>query len=823
MVLDQNNVYFATHFVTNFLEQDIELLPSSPGAIVILVLVSLISLFGIISAISGYRQLRCSIKENSRSKEKDSEKGILEQIVFIERIIEKKPMAVVVLVIVLIILLSIWCMSYSTATSYQKGLTAWLWRLLAWQIGSAALLLSLSIVVIKLSSTVFSMRVLHTLFSPDSKRKQLILNGVFVYILAIFEILILLWGLDFLMTKTAHPASAIVLVVLLLFIHNAAAFLVLIFGLGYVFTITESRNIIETSLRPLLNEQQDTSNSNTAEEDSPSCTKKEDGLQLAFNVINSSIQQSDALSSENGITSVSIMMATLRDNPKLFGKCTTNMMNSAKRALLLGDEATAIYIIKCIIKAVEGSSMIDQSNGPHPLTKKTIQLYLKIISSYSSLSQFSIERGYIESTLSSVHSLTVYNKVLLDYCISESFKSGNLPRDVSPGNPGKEDLNIYDLSLRCIKSASIVSQIAAQKNYETFAVSVSTEISKMRNKLVEFLKKAPGSSESTEEALSEQTQEPVELPVGLIEHYIWSIKDAGVSAAENGLEKAAIDSIFYLMDFGQNLSKLTKQYHGTNIQRLAKLIAHTSAAIREIGQKLAERKLQQGTIRAILAIAELAKLVASSDMIWTSKDHTEDALPEPVPNGGMMETPEDNTKGPSEKLAFVRITWNLKDVGRSAAEHGIEKAIVRAIEVLFDLLRVSLNPNTNWNDEAKKNRVLLRIGEGFYEIAMKTKNQNLQEALTKIIYFDVCCIGCLGATATCQIDDDYKLVRDIFLKTFVDLKPVDNFSKETIQSFLKSKRFNPKSSFYGKYSDFVSPVSEMVSKYASGTLIATSD
>ena len=611
------------------------------------------------------------------------------------------------------------------------------------------------------------------------------------------------------MTKTAHLASAIVLVVLLLFIHNAAAFLVLIFGLGYVFTITESGDIIETSLRPFFPKHRHVEEKSG--EGQALLNEKEDGLQLVFNVINSSIQQSDALSSKNGIKSVSKIMEKIQDDYKLFEKCTTNMMNSAKRALLLGDEATAI----CIIKAVERNyPTIDQRNGLHLSTKETIQLYSRIIDSYSSLSQFSVERGYIESTLSGVDSLMACNKVLLECCISETFKSGNLPMDVSPGDQGKKESNPYDLSQKCVKSASIVSQIAAQKNYEMLVVDVSAKMSLMHAKLSDCLERPLYLPESTETVfLIKLGKIPnpetwlglpgvmgvEQLPIGLIEHYIWSIKDAGVSAAENGQEKAAIDYITSLKGFGRSLFALTNQYHyAGSIQHIAKLIAHTSTAIREIGQELAEKKLQQGTIRAILAITDLAKLVPSSDMMWIPGNKTGDC---------------------PQKLAFVRITWNLKDVGRSAAEHGIEKAIVRAVEKLFDLLKVSLDPNTNWNDKAKKTKVLLRIGEGFYEITMKTKNQNLQEALTKIIYFNVCCIGCLDATATRQTDNDkdydHKLVMDIFLKTFVHLEPIDNFSEATIQVFLESDRFNQKSPFYDKYSNFIPRVSWLVCDYIS--------
>ncbi|MCK4269365.1 MAG: hypothetical protein KAW93_02685, partial [Methanogenium sp.] len=281
------------------------------------------------------------------------------------------------------------------------------------------------------------------------------------------------------------------------------------------------------------------------------------------------------------------------------------------------------------------------------------------------------------------------------------------------------------------------------------------------------------------------------LPINLINHYIWSIKDAGVSTSNNDLERAAIEYIQCLKNFGENIFEINERYCKECKRKLAKSMTHICSSIREIGQKLAEKRLERGTIESIVAIKYLAKLTLDKNSeMWYTEDHVQEK---------------------QNKLSFVRIIWNLKDVGRSAAENGIEKAIVRVIEGLFDLLKSSIPSDEDKWIENKKSKALIRLGEGFYEISMKTKNQGLQEAFSKIIYYNVLCIYLIHEGT--KIHYIKNCVLNIYLKNFVDFKLVENFSEDSIKSVLQSDKYKLKTQSFDNYPGLIEEVPAIISNY----------
>ena len=792
------------------------------------------------------------------------------------------------------------------ATAQTEAINEWLKQLLCCLVGCATFFISLAFVVVRLSTSAFSIRVFKSALNPLDEDKGLIWGGVFIYCFAALMCLALVATLSFQVLglpdlKTFWGFWAIPLLLVLCVI----AFEIL--GLFFVraFRITQSDYIIGKELNRISsmcnNRKGNPGNPNSWDDN-----EVEKSLQLISNVINLSIQQYDSRSSEYGIRHLSEKMKGWIGRQDITESYIEKMTNSTKVALLQGDEITAIDIIKAVEKSVLGGcagiaelsgtkavgmcnikfagagglrnlfrraflwngeaaslccmnvidaadlqKIVNQADSHN--NKDTVTLTIEplisvddieerfrshmelLIESYSDLGHFSVERNYIRSAGECVRVLKVCNEELFNFYNTKDLKSKEPPQDTTDrsltktcdargvaGIPNekngerfhmKEDLkaekcNLYDLSAECVRSASLVSQIADKRNYETLVVRGAGKTSQMHGRLYTFLAKGhPGLSLSTE---------PPKLPKKLLSHYIWSIEDAGVSAANSNLEWGAIKYIECLENFGKNIFDLAGVYNDDeNIKIIAILMTHTSTAIRNIGQQLAKRKFQEGSIRAMSAIRELAsKMLTRGDMMWVWEDRNE---------GNSEKLGEDTT----EKLAFVRATWNIKDIGRSAAESGIEKAVVLAADKLFTLLKEALDPAKSvWKDDSKKTEGLLSIGEGFYEISMITKEKRLQDALTRIIYYNVISVRCLaedgkkilneessGEPGEIPKDNGEAPVRNIFLKTFVHLQPVDEFTVENVREYLKALTLNQNLRSYDEYKGSIDDFSASVYSY----------
>lgn len=840
--------------------------------------ITIISGFAIVYAICVY--LRYLHKKADSPPEIGKEKGGARK----RRLFEGLEPQVVLafFVIASILILTGWSLYYSNCIegscddtpgiiTQTATISEWLKQLLTCQVGCAAFIISLAFIMIRLSTSAFSIRIFNSILNPLNENKGLIWVGVIIYCLAALECLVLAMALSFQVLelpdlKTFWGFWAVPL----LLIFCVVAFEIL--GLFFVraFHITQSDHIVKTELNRVSSIFDNNRKGNLDVIEIGDENEIENSLQLISNVINLSIQQYDSRSSEYGVKHLSKKMDGWIERKDITESYVKKMTNSAKVALLRGDEITATGIVTaieesvvrgfvkraglsgtrvvaicntkvtsagvlrnflrraflwgdeitsvCNIRTINAGSLTDSVKqagfqedrggiitstiGPiiavdDPKERLLPHMRLLIKSHYD-LGRLSAENSYLDSALRCVKSLEACNQELFELYISETFRLKDLPkdatqRDVAEQDPDTKNLNLYDLSVECVKSASIVSQVAARKNYEMLVVKIAGTTSHMHGSLYKFLSEHPCLPKSTGAS---------RLPKNLIYHYIWSIKDAGVSAANNNLEWGAIKYIECLEDFGRKIFELTGRYNDDNdTTTIAKLMTHTSTAIREIGQQLAKKKFQEGSIKAMSAIRELAcDMLARKDMMWVWEDHGED---------NSKRLGEDTT----EKLAFVRATWNIKDIGRAAAESGIEKAVVRAVDELFKLLKEALNPKSVWKDNFKKTEGLLSIGEGFYEIAMKTKDQGLQDALTKIIYYNVISVRCL----TEDTKKDYKEipVQKIYLKTFVNLQPVDEFSEKTIQTFLKTLTLDEKLKSYDKYLDFIPQFSEMICIYYS--------
>ena len=214
------------------------------------------------------------------------------------------------------------------------------------------------------------------------------------------------------------------------------------------------------------------------------------------------------------------------------------------------------------------------------------------------------------------------------------------------------------------------------------------------------------------------------------------------------------------------------------------------------------------------SIRKLAcKMLTRDDMMWVYDNHTRDKDHEKNKDLG-----EDIT----DKLAFVRAVWNIKDVGRSAAESGIEKAVVLAADELYILLKEALQSDKSWavpkNEQQdgskipKKTEGLLSIGEGFYEISMITREKRLQDALNKIIYYNVISVWSLVNDKKDDYDKD--LVLDTYLKTFVDLQLVDELTEGNIQAFFDTLTLDEKLRSYEAYKGYIGDFSKKVCGYS---------
>ncbi|WP_281767218.1 hypothetical protein [Methanoculleus bourgensis] len=849
----------------------------------LLPIITIISGFAIVYAICIY--LRYLHKKANSPPETDKEKGRSRKRRLFEGL---EPQ--VVLVVFVIAFISIpfgWSLYYSNciegscddtpgAITQTATISEWLKQLLRCQVGCAAFFISLAFIMIRLSTSAFSIRIFNSILNPLNENKGLIWVGVIIYCLAALECLVLVMALSFQVLelpelKTFWGFWAVPLLLLLCVV----AFEIL--GLFFVraFRITQSDHIVKTELNRISSIFDNNRKGNLNKIEIGDKNEIENSLQLISNVINLSIQQYDSRSSEYGVKHLSKKMDDWIERQDITESYVKKMTNSARVALLRGDEITATGIIiaieksalsgyvertglsgtrvvaicntkvtgvgvlrnflrraflwgdeitlVCNIRTINAGSLTDfvkqaGFQGDKGIITSTIGPIIAVddpeerllshmgllIKSYYDLGRFSAENGYLDSTLRCVKSLEACNQELFKPYISEAIRLKDLPkdatqRDVAEQDPGTEDLNLYDLSIECVKSASIVSQIAAKKNYEMLVVKIAGTTSHMHGSLYEFLSKHPCLPKSTGAS---------RIPKNLIYHYIWSIKDAGVSAANNNLEWGAIKYIESLEDFGQKIFCLIDRYtDDDDITTIAILMIHTSTAIREIGQQLAKGKFQEGSIKAMSAIKELAsKALTKPGMMWILENRTKG-----------KDQGEDN----SEKLAFVRATWNIKDIGRSAAESGIEKAVVRAVDELFQLLKEALSSKSIWKDNFKKTEGLLGIGEGFYEIAMMTKEQGLQDALTKIIYYNVISVGCLTEDTKKDSDEipkkdfDEIPARDMYLKTFVDLQPVDEFSEETIRTFLKTLTLDKKLKSYEAYKNFIDQFSKKICVYCS--------
>lgn len=462
-----------------------------------------------------------------------------------------------------------------------------------------------------------------------------------------------------------------------------------------------------------------------------------------------------------------------------------------------------------------------------------------IIKSYSDLGQFAVERNYTRSALECIEVLEACNEELFKLYITEGFKPGDPPKDTTKrdvagqnrshgANSGtdmsdekvenhshtEEGWNLYDLSANCVRSASLISQIADKQNYETLVVRGAEATSQMHGRLCKFLGEE-------HPQLSPPTEQP-KIPKNLFSHYIWSIEDAGVSAANSNLEWGSVKYIECLEGFGKNILGLIDKYKDDkDIEAIAILVTHTSTAIRNTGQQLAKRKFQEGSIRAMFAIKELAiAMLGQSGMVWVDENSNED---------GSKRLCEDTTK----KLAFVRAVWNIKDIGRSAAENGIEKAVVTAADILYDLLtkalesdKVGYKSETKQQDSPKetqeskeiqehknykKTEGLLSISEGFYEISMIAKEKRLKDALTKIIYYNVISVRCLIEDKGGDYNKNPAL--NTYLKTFVDLQMIDKFTTKGVQGFLEGLSLDQDFKSHEKYKEYFDKFSERICNY----------
>ena len=252
-------------------------------------------------------------------------------------------------------------------------------------------------------------------------------------------------------------------------------------------------------------------------------------------------------------------------------------------------------------------------------------------------------------------------------------------------------------------------------------------------------------------------------------------------------------------------------------------MTHTSTAIRNTGQQLAKGKFQEGSIRAMFAIKELAiAMLGRSGMVWVDENSNED---------GSKRLCEDTTK----KLAFVRAVWNIKDIGRSAAENGIEKAVVTAADILYDLLAKALKSDKVWckseteqqdgsketqdskkiqeYQHHKKTEGLLSISEGFYEIAMIAKEKRLKDALTKIIYYNVISVRCLDKDK----GGDYNRypALNTYLRTFVDLQMIGEFTTKGVQGFLEELSLDQDLKSHKEYKEYFDEFSKRICEYYS--------
>jgi len=741
----------------------------------------------------------------------------------------------------------------------QTGiLSTWFIQLLSCQIGCAAFLVSLGFVMIKFSTSAYSIRVLKSIINPLEENKGIIWSGVIIYGLTVLMCLILAMLLSFgvlelpdLQTPWGFRA------ILLLLILCVVAFEILGLFFARTFSITQSDYIIKKELNQIdsIYNNRMVSNNECKNWD---YNEIERSLQLIFNVINSAIQQHDSRSSEYGINALSEKMkewiekqgATVSDIEQDITKnYIRRLTNSAKAALLLGDELTAIRIIEAIEGSVlgiyaerKGLTETEECFPSH--MKLLIESYSNLgqfsvernyirsalgcirvlnacnqmkllIESYSNLGQFSVERNYIRSALGCIRVLNACNQELFSHYVNYVNKSSRPiepPGDTTEQSLANENQtvgepNLYDLSVMCVKSASLVSQIADKQNYETLVVGGAEEMSQMHTELCDFLEKEhPG--------LSSSTSTP-NLPKTLLSHYIWSIMDAGVSAANSRLEWGAIKYIECLEGFGKNIFGLSDKYNGEDdIKTIARQMTHTSTAIRDIGQQLARGKFQEGSIKAMSSIRKLAcKMLTRDDMMWVYDNHTRDKDHEKNKDLG-----EDIT----DKLAFVRAVWNIKDVGRSAAESGIEKAVVLAADELYILLKEALQSDKSWavpkNEQQdgskipKKTEGLLSIGEGFYEISMITREKRLQDALNKIIYYNVISVWSLVNDKKDDYDKD--LVLDTYLKTFVDLQLVDELTEGNIQAFFDTLTLDEKLRSYEAYKGYIGDFSKKVCGYS---------
>jgi hypothetical protein len=825
-------------------------------------------------------------------------------------------------------------------------ITKWLILLLNGQFGAAAVVISLLAVVMKLTSSAYSIRVLDVIFSPIHGKKWALLGGLGVYsapiVLNVALILVLSFGvLELSDLKTFWGLWAIPLYLILCVVAFIALFLFFI----HVLNTRQSDHVVQEALKQvsILNSSDNKGNHDNRQENKDGDNLDKEKLQLVFNVINAAIQQSDIHSAKSGIKQLSEKIggkikdpagiknslkredstkspelidkiascftrvadsikaaplfnkihaqnnnspkaktssetaysAELKKTNRLIEFYITQMVNSAKVALLRGDETTASHIVDSIDKnilekyneakgekaeAFEGLVLEKITEAEiEELEKYFINQMKILIDSYSALSQFSVERGHFKSVINCVDSLEICNNVLFNPYEWGIFKQDDLPDDAtddrrktstprdSDQSPVKTDdgkLNLYDLSIECIRSASIVSQIAAQRNYGMLVEDVAEKMScmhKAQSKFLTFTGKDKDDNTSKNvnipafiiERCSEKRdtteQDPIP-PYRFIKHYIWSIKDAGVSAADNNLEWAAMMYIQCLQEYGKAIHSMIECYDKDGVSNIAKLLTHISSSIREIGQELAERRFQMGTNDAIVAIGELGGLILGDESKAFGDESESGGKPKaknknkhmmawvPKPFERSSSSTDSNPK--EEKLAIVRIILNLKDLGCSAAQNGVEKGVIRTVEQLSYLLKEARKSETLEKEPSRRAETLFRIGENFYEIAMKTKQQGLQEGLTQIIHHNVCCIAHLDNGFNLGSDEQQEeanpsYIRDVFIKTFVHLRPVDDFSVETVEAYLNSSTFSHEEQFCEQYPNYISQVAPMISEYCS--------
>lgn len=836
-------------------------------------------------------------------------------------------------------------------------ITKWLIHLLNSQFGAAAVVISLLAVVMKLTSSAYSIRVLDVIFSPIHGNKWALRGGLAVYsapiVLNVFLILVLSFGaLELSDLRTVGGFLAIPLYLILCVV----AFIALILFFFHVLNTRQSDHVVHEALKQvsILNSSDDKGNHDNRQENKDGDNPDEEKLQLVFNVINAGIQQSDIHSAKSGIKQLSEKMgARIKDpagiknslkredpteSPKLIDKIasyftrvadsikaaplfnkihaqnnsspkaetpsetayltelkktnglikfyTAQMVNSAKVALLRGDETTASHIVDSIDKNIlkkYNEIKDEKTNGkkaeafegfvlekiPEAEIRKFEEYYLNqmkiLIGSYSELSQFSVERGHFKSVINCVDSLKICNDVLFNPYKWKIFELDNLhedatddrrktSRDSDQGSVKTDDrkLNPYNLSIECIKSASIVSQIAAQRNYGILVEDIAEKMNCMHKAQSEFLtfidedknditsknvnipafiiKRCSEKRDTTE-------QDPIP-PYRFIKHYIWSIKDAGVSAADNNLEWAAMMYIQCLQEYGKAIYSMIECYDKDGVSNIAKLLTHISSSIREIGQELAERRFQMGTNNAIVAIGELGGLILGDESkafgdeskafgdegksggepkAKNKNKHMMAWAPKPAKRNSSS---TDSNPKEEKKLAIVRIILNLKDLGCSAAQNGIEKGVIRTVEQLSYLVKEAWESESLKKEPSRRAETLFRIGENFYEIAMKTKQQGLQEGLTQIIRHNVCCIAYLEngfskGSDEQQEEPNRSYILDVFIKTFVHLRPVDDFSVESVEAYLSSGIFSREGQFCEQYPNCISPVAPMISDYCS--------